>query len=440
MDTRDWKSWSSLKSTRPLNQANGHSLISEATGSTDLFGGWYQTRQVTDVKDYVIRVEYDAIGIRNEEDHIAVTLEWFDANGDPLAVDYVNGLTQLGDVERLLERTVRTREGAANVHIRLILRHTPTGLVRWRKLAFHPIDKHASRTVRFATTRISPGPGATIERNVRKMEDIIDRAAADNPDLICLTENFVDRGVKASVPETSQPIPGEVVSRLGERAAKHRTYIVTSLHEEENGRYYNTAVLINRSGHVVGKYRKVHLTYLEQMNGLTPGSAYPIFETDFGRLGILICYDMWFPEPARVLALNGAEVIAFPLAGSGIPGHFDHIWPARAMDNGVAVVSSSTGTSPSQILDRTGKVVSSTMGDPPYVSASIDLDQYFGKRGLSVGRAFGEATVLFRKERRMETYGDLVRPEGMRTAKVIEDPDLQGGDAERATVENRDPA
>jgi predicted amidohydrolase len=424
LDASKWQQWSQRPATSPKSYALEGVLVTAATGHRGVYGGWWSEYDVSDAHDYTVTVDFDVDNLVHDEENVAVTLEWSDATGRPVAVDYLDGLHPTGGKSRRLRRSVRTHSGAARLRVCLIMRNTPRGRIVWKSVEVQPIAKMPSRHVRLATTRIAPAPDPTIERNVRQMEDVIDEAAQHQPDLICLTENFVDRGVPGDYASNSQPIPGEVVSRLAAKAAQHKTYLVTSLHEVEGEHFYNTAVLINRSGRLVGKYRKVHLTYMEQQKGLTPGDSFPVFETDFGRLGIAVCWDLWFPESARILALNGAEVIAFPLAGSGLPGHYEHTWPTRAMDNGVVIVASSTGTSPSQVLDKTGEILATTMGDPKTVCAEVDLDRYFGMRNLSVGARRGEATVLFKKERRWSTYGDLVKPEGMRTSRIIRDPDL----------------
>jgi predicted amidohydrolase len=78
---------------------------------------------------------------------------------------------------------------------------------------------------------------------------------------------------------------------------------------------YNTAVLIDRHGRVAGKYRKVHLPREEIEGGLTPGGAYPVFDTDFGRIGMMICWDGEYVDSARALAIQGAEILFVPAAG-----------------------------------------------------------------------------------------------------------------------------
>jgi len=112
-------------------------------------------------------------------------------------------------------------------------------------------------------------------------------------------------------------------------------YIVPGLLERVGPLIYNVAVLIGPDGEVVGKYRKVCLPRSEVDGGLAPGSEYPVFETRFGKVAMMVCYDGFFPEVARQLADRGAEVIAWPVWGCN-----PLLAAARACENHVYVVSS----------------------------------------------------------------------------------------------------
>jgi predicted amidohydrolase len=201
-----------------------------------------------------------------------------------------------------------------------------------------------------------------MESNLAAMSAIVDRAGAEKPDVILLTEAPSDRGVSGPLDQLAETIPGGPSTRmLAEKARRYRSYIVVSLHEKEGGTIYNTAVLLDRRGEVAGKYRKVHLATAEGERGITPGSTFPVFQTDFGKVGMLVCWDNWFPESARALRLKGAEIILLPIAGDGGPGHWDPISRARAIDNGVYLVSSSTYHNPSRKNDPHGEVLAETM-------------------------------------------------------------------------------
>jgi predicted amidohydrolase len=196
---------------------------------------------------------------------------------------------------------------------------------------------------------------------------------------------------------------------LAELARKHRTHIVATLEELDGGLVYNAAVLIDRGGRIAGKYRKVHLPAAEAEEGVTPGNDYPVFDTDFGRIGILTCWDNWFVEPARVLRLKGAEILLFPIMGDGDARHWDVMSRARAIDNGVYLVSSNTvGDSASRIVDPTGEVLGEATGPAGFVVREIDLNKEWRTFWLSVGAAAGEARSLYIKERRPDTYRPLI--------------------------------
>ncbi len=122
-------------------------------------------------------------------------------------------------------------------------------------------------------------------------------------------------------------------------ARDHNIYVIGCIYERDKDYVYNTAFLLDRSGQLVGKYRKTHLHWPEMFQGVRPGGEYPVFDCDFGRIGIEICYDSWFPEVARVLALKGAEVIFCPNAG-----YHPIVGAATCCDNGIYFVSASSGS------------------------------------------------------------------------------------------------
>jgi predicted amidohydrolase len=167
----------------------------------------------------------------------------------------------------------------------------------------------------------------------------------------------------------SEPVPGLTTARLGALARKLRSYVVAGLYERVGEVVYNTAVLVDRSGEVAGKYRKTHLPYEEVEAGLTPGDSYPVFDADFGRVGMLICWDVQFPEPARALALRGADLILLPIWGGN-----ETLARARAIENHVFLVTSSYDMK-TFIVDPTGAVLAEATPERPVAVAEIRLDR-----------------------------------------------------------------
>jgi predicted amidohydrolase len=146
-----------------------------------------------------------------------------------------------------------------------------------------------------------------------------------------------------------------------------------SLYERDGHLVYNTAVLLSPAGQLLGKYRKVCLPHGEVEKGVAPGTDYPVFQTKFGKVGLMICYDGFYPEVARALTANGAEVIAWPVWGCD-----PLLARARACENRVYVVSS-TFTDPkmdwmiSAVIDPTGKVVAQAKERGSVVVHEADL-------------------------------------------------------------------
>ena len=130
-------------------------------------------------------------------------------------------------------------------------------------------------------------------------------------------------------------------------------------------------MLIDRAGKLVGKYRKVYLPREEVEGGLTPGSEYPVFRTDFGTVGLMICYDVFYADPARALALRGAEMILMPIWGGD-----ETLAKARAIENKVFLVASGYDH-PTYIMDPDGERLAQARQRGEAAIATIDLNRRY---------------------------------------------------------------
>ena len=139
--------------------------------------------------------------------------------------------------------------------------------------------------------------------------------------------------------------------------------------ERDGDVVYNTAVLIDRKGNLAGKYRKVSLPREEIDGGITPGNSFPVFDTDFGKVGMMICWDVTFPDAAKTLAMNGADVILMPIAGGYLK-----LAMARALENQVFLVSS-TYDMISAVFDLEGNVIKEATKENPVAVVEVDLNQ-----------------------------------------------------------------
>ena len=207
-----------------------------------------------------------------------------------------------------------------------------------------------------------------IEGTLKRLEF----ASACRPDIACLPEIFSGG--------PAETVPGPMTERLSQWARSKSCYVVCSIATLENGRKYNSAVLLDRKGEIVGKYDKLHPAEGELKNGICPGKTPPpVFETDFGTIGIQICFDVNWWEGWRSLKQQGAEVIFWP---SAYPAHRQ--LSALAWVNEVYIVSS-TRTRASRIYDITGSVIAQSGKFQPWAQATVHL----GKRLFEIDNHIG---------------------------------------------------
>ena len=225
--------------------------------------------------------------------------------------------------------------GATQARVELHLMWAPNGSVEWSDVSFLPTEAPPPRKVRLASVHYRPRSAKTPMDACRQFAPHIEEAARRKADLVVLGETLTYAGVGSSYADCAEKIPGPSTDYFGELAAKHGLYIVAGLIERDRHQLFNVAVLIGPDGKVAGKYRKVCLPDGEYDKGISPGSDYPVFDTRLGRIGMMICYDGFFPEVARELSNRGAEIIAWPVWGCN-PDQAR----ARACENQVYLVSS----------------------------------------------------------------------------------------------------
>ncbi len=347
--------------------------------------------------------------IASAHDAVWIKLEWLDASGRQVAKDYVTGFTPEGGWVRAADELPAPVEAVA-VQVELGLQWCE-GTVWWDDLSLERCAPAKPRKVRVSTSCFLPPTPTTPEKNLAFYATKVDQAGREGADIVCLGEtiNYVYTGRQAH--EAAEPIPGPSTTTLGEAARRNHLWVVTSLYEREGNRVYNTAVLIDRQGKVAGRYRKTHLPETEMIGGVTPGTEYPVFKTDFGTIGMQICYDNFFPEVARGLALQGAEILFTPIWGDAREQGYDWdiVARARAIDNAVYFVASTyTPNKRSLIIDPGGRILADTKEREGMVTADLDLERRRLEPWLSVSAA-GEWKRLYPKERRPATYGQLIR-------------------------------
>ena len=274
-----------------------------------------------------------------------------------------------------------------------------------------------------------------VEANLQASDTAVAEAAAAGARLVILAElhtgPYFCQTEDAATFDRAEPIPGPSTRRLGEIARRHGVVLVGSLFERRApGLYHNTAVVLETDGRLVGKYRKMHIPddpgYYEKFY-FTPGdTGFEPVDTSVGRLGVLVCWDQWFPEAARLMALAGADLLLYPTA-IGWSAEDDAaeqerqrdawvtVQRAHAVTNGLPVLACNRcGHEPdpqgrgsgvrfwgsSFVAGPQGEFIARAGTDEPEVLlAALDL-----RRNDTVRRMWP-----FLRDRRVDAYGDLIR-------------------------------
>lgn len=262
------------------------------------------------------------------------------------------------------------------------------------------------------------------DANLNKATRLIQEAAVKGADIICLPELFRSPYFpqdEKSEQSYAEKIPGETGKRLSQAAKENNIVLVAgSVFEQDNKNFYNTSMIFDEKGKFLGKYRKVHIPHdpnFYEQNYFTPGDiGYKVFKTIYGNIAPLICYDQWYPEAARVLALMGADIIFYPTAIGHVhgiredEGNWEEAWETvqrgHAIANNIIVAAvNRVGREKNMdfwgrsfICDAFGKVVTRGSDKEEIVIAECDLEH--GKRIRKGWRFFNN--------RRIDTYHRLI--------------------------------
>jgi predicted amidohydrolase len=193
------------------------------------------------------------------------------------------------------------------------------------------------------------------------------------PDLVCLPEAFTVPSVPGDLGAIAETIPGPTVDAAAALARQHRCYFICPLWSRRDGRFWNSAVVIDRSGEIAGIYDKLHPVtsspdYTVMESGNTPGSTAPVFDLDFGRVGVQICFDALFPEGWGALAEQGARIIFWPSAYNGGFPLQAYAWRHHCY------VVSAVNTEKARIIDPLGSILAETDHHLNVLVRDINLD------------------------------------------------------------------
>jgi len=245
------------------------------------------------------------------------------------------------------------------------------------------------RTVRIGTTAFLCEDFAhTVELNLRRALDYITLAARGGADILCLPEMVTTANVSRELEYHAERFPGEFTKTF-RRAARENSINLIAPYLVRSGRaVFNQATVIDRKGKIVGSYRKIQPTG-EESRHVAAGKDLPVFDLDFGRIAVMICMDIYFPEIPRIYAFKGAEVLFWPTVSHGpTQESLRTQLSARAIDNSLVLVESTLAGHPpyaayagryrpatARIIDHNGDILAQTGRRHGVAIATVDLDE-----------------------------------------------------------------
>ncbi len=403
-----WSLWKPVLQKTACRLENiDEGLLIKAAGDPYAVGGVYQKiRGIDSGQAYAIKAVCKLRNISNPYQSILARIIW-SRNGRSLhpAGMLLRGPTIKGDIASF-EDVLVAPEGADGAQLSLDIKWPGDGSVIWKKVSLQPTARPGPRKVKIGTVYLRPRQ-STPENNLKLWCKQIDAAGKLGLDIVCLGEAITIVGTDCTVEDCAKPIPGPVTSQLAKAARRNRIWVVAGVTERSGDVVYNTAVLLDRKGRIAGKYRKVHLPREEWKNGIRPGDAYPVFETDFGKVAIQICYDWFFPEPAEIFALKGAEIIFAPTWGNTLPDQAGRVdgestFRVRARDNGLYMVPS-VYSGNSLIIDPMGRILANSEGKEGVFWAQVDLNVRESLKWVGYWRSIGP------RHRMIKSYGPLLK-------------------------------
>jgi len=270
--------------------------------------------------------------------------------------------------------------------------------------------------------------GSDLERNLARAESAVREAAGRGAQLVCLQElfrtHYFPQVEDASLFELAETIPGPTTERMSKLAADAGVVLIVPLFEKRAaGLYHNSAVVFERDGTPLAHYRKMHVPddpmFYEKFYFAPGDTGFHCVDTSAGRIGVLICWDQWFPEAARLLALDGAELLFYPTAIGYLAGESDSENAAMreswlTVQRGHAIANGLFVCAANRVGDEGGGVRfwgSSFVADPQgkLIAQASDRDEAVLVVECDLGRIETQRRGWpFLRDRRVDAYGDLL--------------------------------
>jgi beta-ureidopropionase len=230
------------------------------------------------------------------------------------------------------------------------------------------------RIVRIATIAMNGQGGPTVAANRQRMAGLIEQALSEKPDILAIPESFTLANLaEPLISEMAEDVPGPTLEMAAAYAHDHNTYLLCPILARRPDGLHIEAFLLDRSGQIAGSYQKHHpvvegSAYTRVEFGSRPGSAVPVFDTDFGRIGVQICFDAEYRDSWEALDKAGAEIIFWLSAYDGGRSISSKAWTYHRF------VASAVGGTYARILNIMGETLAMTGEHDPIIACDIDLD------------------------------------------------------------------
>jgi len=401
-----WDEWSARPELAPKCQHDGQLWqISSGSGPSN-HGGWDLHWDHFEPGGWCrIDVVCKASEVPQVQDNVRAEVIWWQPDGKRADWAHVRlrGMEGRG-YEFAYEGQAPSH--ATRVTLRLSLRWTDQGSITWCEPRLTPMEPPAPRKL-VAALATGTFPGTSVEANLNFARQLIADAAHAGAQVVCLPECITSWRGRDLPNEGARPIPGPETASLCKAARDHRIDVVCSMNELAEGLIYNTGIYVDANRGLLGKYRKVHLAVGERWRGITPGDEFPVWDTSYGRVGMLICYDNVMGEGHRILSQKGAEIVFMPImgdpraVGDQAPEIWQRIMQMRAMDNHVWFVVCRNRGEWGCVIRPDGEIVGRLSSSSGVATAEIDL----GFRHASwIGSDYENR---YWGERRPHLYGEL---------------------------------
>ena len=254
----------------------------------------------------------------------------------------------------------------------------------------------------------------TLEEKQELLLTYSEKCLKEGADLVLMPEAYQYtscKGILKDFPKL-RGINAEWMCRCSELARKYHAYVVPWDYWVEDDKVYNSSYILDREGNLVGRYDKCNLTYFEHVDGITQGMGYKVFDLDIGKVGIMICFDNYFPETTAILGSKGAQLVLYPLYGDTVKPQWELKFRTRAVDYSMCIVSNQIDcrydTAYSGAVDQYGNVVARLEGPGMHTVVELDLNHRV-KSHTFTGQTGEDLRDYLHKLRNYQSYGDIVQ-------------------------------